>query len=486
MSSRLLRGLGVGLVSAALWLGSVAAPAAASGSTLWVAANPGSGKGPAKCATAPYSSIQDAIDNANNWDTVMVCPGTYTEQLYINVRGLTVKSTGKHTAKLVAPAAMDSFDGETSLVVMDAYATKLVGFDIGIPSGDVVITPVSQATPQDGACTRVDVVVWAIQDHARVNRNNIHPIGPNSLSGECGYDYGIVFDTTVNNVAAASGSILTGSDVSRAGHNKITDFHYGGILAFGIGTRVHVDHNRLLYLHTKDPNCSVPFLTSGVSPQACTFGLATSKIDAQSVLRNMSKSSANAISPSQVNSAFYESFGIGAEEGAAIDADYNNIHSGLVFEGPGNSVLAAGIWLIQADGSSRLFHNSVTNTVIGIATGVGVGPVAPTVTPSVATDGVYLLKNQALNNLFGIGISDDANHLDRNTATANFFGGALVYGQDNLIENNNFAFNYEFSGYDCEDDTGPDLGSIMNTWTNNLGVDSSPDGLCTSPFPPAP
>ncbi len=475
MSNRIYRGIGVSLAIGALWLSAVVAPAAAAtGTTRWVAANPGSGKGPAKCATAPYSSIQDAIDNANNWDTVMVCPGTYTEQLYINVRGLTVKSTGKHTAKLVAPAAMDSFDGEVAVVIMDAYAVRLIGFDIGIPSGDY-LGPASQ--PADGVCTHADGAVWARDGRARVNRNNIHPIGPNSLSGECGYDYGIVFAAPAESVAPTSGTILTGSDVSRAAHNKITDFRWGGIMALGPDARVHIDHNRLAFLHTNDPSCSVPFgATASVSPQACTFTIAPTSIT--SLAKGLSKSTTSNISPAQVPA---ESFGILAADGAAADIDYNNIHSGLVFVGTGNSVLGAGIWMEYADGSSRVFRNSVTNAGFGLITGEDLPGVSSSVTPSVATDGVYIVKNQFLNNLIGVFIEDDANHLVRNVATANFYGGIYVYGQGNLIENNNFAYNFE---QDCYDGTSGDAATVSNTWTSNLGVTSAPVGICVDPSAP--
>jgi hypothetical protein len=123
-----------------------------------------------------------------------------------------------------------------------------------------------------------------------------------------------------------------------------------------------------------------------------------------------------------VNSQFVESFGIGAEAGAAVDVDYNNVHSGLSIIGASNSVLASGIWLIDPDGTSRIFNNIVTNPFVGIAMGQGFGTSAPVAHPAVATDGTYILRNQVLNNFLGIGIDSDAN-LTQNISTSNFIGG---------------------------------------------------------------
>lgn len=53
---------------------------------------------PATCITASacFTSIQTAIDNANSGDTIIVCPGTYTEQILVpaNKDGLVIKSQG--------------------------------------------------------------------------------------------------------------------------------------------------------------------------------------------------------------------------------------------------------------------------------------------------------------------------------------------------------------------------------------------------------
>ena len=496
MSNRITRGLGVGAAITALWLGIVAGPAAAAGGHVrWVDDNAGAGGGPHACATAAYTSIQAAIDASGPWDTVKVCPGRYAEQIVVNKKGLLVESARLHRAHIVAPASLDAFDGEAALIRLNGWADRLVGFDIGIASGDLPAPGAHTSVgAQDGVCAHVDAAVWSLNGRQQIRRNIIHPNGPYSLSGTCGYDYGIVFGLSAPVATTDSGTVLKGSDVSRAATNKITDFRYGGILAEGPSVKVHIDHNRLTFLHTNDPACSIPFNGApSASPAACIFG-APDKIAAK-IGQNMFSHTtfSSGATPSQVNSAFVESFGIGAEAGAAVDVDYNNVHSGLEAD-ISNSVLAAGIWLIDADGSSRVFNNIVTNSWLGVATGSGnVVPVsAPVAKPAVATDGVEISKNMSENNWLGFGIDSDANNVYLNIATANFFEGIEVLPgvSSNLIHGNNFAFNYNLSngmgsGYDCDDQTlGSGTDGTNNTWTNNLGLTSNPDGLCTSPAPP--
>ena len=82
--------------SSAITLALALAPGAASadtasGETLFVSPEAPSGDG-TSCATASYCSIADAMDDAANGDTVIVCPGTYhasvTVDKRITLRGL--------------------------------------------------------------------------------------------------------------------------------------------------------------------------------------------------------------------------------------------------------------------------------------------------------------------------------------------------------------------------------------------------------------
>ncbi len=104
----------------AVALGASAAPAsAASGTTRWVDqdghAGPGSCTGTAVAASA---SIQGAITASGPGDTVVVCPGTYEEQVHIQGArdGLTVRSSIPFGATIKTPTSLGGF---AALVVVD-------------------------------------------------------------------------------------------------------------------------------------------------------------------------------------------------------------------------------------------------------------------------------------------------------------------------------------------------------------------------------
>ncbi len=91
------------------------------------------------------------------------------------------------------------------------------------------------------------------------------------------------------------------------------------------------------------------------------------------------------------------------------------------------------------------------------------------------TAGVLITKNQFMSNFAGLVIVDDANHIVQNVSTANFFDGIDVEGIDNLIENNNFAYNLQLFGLRLRRYNRGGGPNIQNTWTNNLGVTQQPD-----------
>jgi nitrous oxidase accessory protein len=75
----------------AITLAPVLAPGAASadaagGMTFFVSAAMSSGFGDTSCATASYRTITDAIADAADGDTVVVCPGTYRESVAVDKR----------------------------------------------------------------------------------------------------------------------------------------------------------------------------------------------------------------------------------------------------------------------------------------------------------------------------------------------------------------------------------------------------------------
>src|SRR5688572_21010310 len=213
------------LMVAIVLVGGIVGPVSAGTTERWVDDDSSAGDGPAACDNAAFSSIQAAIDASNDWDHVNVCPGTYEEQLTLDVRGILVQSVPLRKAHIVAPVLMTEEDGLVTLVRMTEWAARLYGFRLDIAAGEPVFSPTIVPS-----CTSVDIAVLALGERNRVRWNVIDSIGDATYTGNCGYAYGIVF---TDEILGPGFSAPYPIETSRATHNKVRDFKYGGILAEG-------------------------------------------------------------------------------------------------------------------------------------------------------------------------------------------------------------------------------------------------------------
>ncbi len=454
---RLVRSrLSLGLVLGALLAALVAAPAQAAHHTRWVDDDGGSSGGPAACSHAGFTSIQDAIDASSRWDTVKVCPGTYTEQLTIDVRGLTVKSVWNRGAHIVAPELLTvGDDGVAALVRITSYAGRLVGFELDIAAGDIPTGAAKASTTLVG-CSSVDVAIFALGQRNRVNNNFIDSTGDYTYSGECGYYYGIVVGDHLP-FTASFGSPYP-RETSKVRGNVVRDFKAGGILVEGAATKARVVHNSGRFQHLDDPYACdlvpVPF-GADVSASAC----------------------ASVAPVSGVNGGFDYSFGIAAEDGALVDIYDNEVFSSGDFTLGDGTMVWSGIALLGVDGDSKIRGNDTHNTFVGIA--IGDTFVSSGVTAS-STPGIQVKHNTMTDSYAGIIVDNDANDIHHNRSRLNLYGTYMEGGADNVIHDNDFRFNL---GYDCYDtSSGSGTEGTANTWFDNLGTDNDPAALCTGPF----
>jgi len=78
-----------------------------------------------ECPDAEFSKIQDAVNNASPEDTIVVCPGTYTENVVVNKDHLTIKSeSGAKSAIVQAP------DSTGPIFAVSADHITISGFTI--------------------------------------------------------------------------------------------------------------------------------------------------------------------------------------------------------------------------------------------------------------------------------------------------------------------------------------------------------------------
>lgn len=453
-----------GLLLGTLWLSTVVAPAAAASQTRYVDNDNNPGDGPRACNNANFSSIQAAINASSAWDKVYVCPGNYQEQITINKRGLEVRSVPALGAKLWAPASPVEVDFTTALVSITARDVMFVGFWLKFNDGDIEIAPPVRGI--DAGCELMDVGIWATAPHATIKANHIKTAGDNTLSGDCGYLFGIALaDPLIDEVGGE-----WGPDTSLVWRNWVKDFKYGGILVAG-DRSARLWNNNIRYVHYDDPaTCNlVPVL--GVNP-SLDFPCGDPFVQNTSPL--------DGIFP----------FGAGImDEGALVDLRGNTVYSTLdtsvlqIFDVL-PTFLAAGIVLLDATAGSRVRSNIVDNTFIGIALGEdfvifpGVQPVPD------APDGVAVSGNRVSETLVGFSVESDDNYFYANRAHLNIFGmWAGESSAGNTFDHNDFRYNAEV---DCLDDSFGGTGDYGtdNFWTDpNLGFESDPVDLCMPFFP---
>ena len=118
-------------VAAVLIAMMTAIPTAANASgttTRWVDGDGRAGAGGCGASTRAYRSIQSAVDASNANDRVVVCPGTYAQQVRITGHrdGLTLVSSTPYGATITQPASPTHTDGATLLVKVDHVNGVLV------------------------------------------------------------------------------------------------------------------------------------------------------------------------------------------------------------------------------------------------------------------------------------------------------------------------------------------------------------------------
>ena len=379
-------------------------------------------------------TIQAAIDAADPGDVVRVCPGHYPEQVTID-KAIVVRAKPLFRAHIDVPAGIVPTNGVVAAVAITADHAVLRGFRIHIESGSVVPT----IRPSALSCAHVDAAISVQGLDVRVRNNKIDATGDDTLSGACGYDYGIVVGLHSETGVRPSGEALL-SATAKVTFNWVTDFRRGGILVEDEDSYAFVRRNTLRYLHANDGGST-----------CAAAGCAASR-------------------PSGINGFFEFSFGIGIESQARADVIRNAVYSGMDacidLCGPASTeALNWGIALTALDGSetTTVYENSVYRTIGGIVTNSD-------------ADGANIHHNRVTTSHYGFQLGGDGDEIHHNRAVANAYGFAVA-GSDNNIHDNDATGN---SDTDCFDNTSGGTGTVgtHNEWTNNIGDTDNPDGIC--------
>jgi hypothetical protein len=469
--------MGLFFAMGALLLSAFAAPVSAAGAVRWVDNDSTPGDGPNKCDNAPYHTIQAAINNSNPYDTIYVCPGTYRQALTVDVKGLHIESVNYRKAKLMPPT---TYPGFPALVSIQAREVDFWNFLMPIPGGPLDLNVNASSAGGGGvgpSCQSTLAAIEVLGPAADIRGNYIKGTGDFTYSGDCGYLYGIVL---ASQVAQGVNPDVTGANVSSVSHNRILDFKYLGILAEG-DVQARIVRNAVRYIHEDDPATCVLTPVLGVNEEIafpCQFE--------------------TMLPTGNVNGAFSEAIGIGAEFGAEVEIRANTVYStfdistsnlplaqtGIPSPGAESSIfLAGGISLMGASPDSTVRNNTVSNT--GFAVSVFGNELVPA-EPDDNPDGVTVTGNRVHDSFFGFLVVADDGVYYGNRARTNVAGAYVPQGENNLFHANDFRFNLDI---DCLDQTtGSGDAGTANWWTNetedryNLGENDSPDGICIPTF----
>jgi PGF-pre-PGF domain-containing protein len=220
---------------------------------------------------ANYTSIQEAVNNSTSGDTIIVRPGTYTENVIVNTTGITIRSESNNSDAQVKPlnesvstfliqadnitisglkitGAGNNYDKDAIFVYSDM--NNLTGNTI--ENGSIVLgsyTPDNSTTIFRGEMNNVTgntIENGSITLYAEVLGNLI---AENKISNSeegvhiscCGMNTNIVSDNTISNCSTGIYEYDQGADIR---NNTITDCSYGIVLS--ASTSGEIDNNTIL------------------------------------------------------------------------------------------------------------------------------------------------------------------------------------------------------------------------------------------------
>jgi parallel beta-helix repeat protein len=424
------------LCALALVIGSVFAisPASAASNTLWVNDDSGpwlpTGN---SCEHPQFATIQSAVGAATPGARINVCAGTYVEQVTIPAgkNGLYLRSVGHWQAVIKAPPLMA--DPKAIVRVNGARDVTLLAFTIAGPGG--------------GPCDSIRYGVRVdANGSADILGNHIIDIRDTGFSG------------CQNGLAVQVGRQFEGQTGSaRIIGNVIERYQKNGPTVDNVGSFAEIAHNRILGV--------------GPTPFIAQNGMQISRGATALVQHNFV--SQNVYTGTQPAA----STGILLFDSGIVRTIHNSV-----------SVNDVGVYLILAGAGSVTTNNRVrASTFDGIA---------------LDTSGHEVANNKSdANSGPGVGLYfSDGNTVHNNQVQDNADSGILVYASsNNAISNNHIRDNGTAAGdttdgirvepgstgntisdnhlrhnlaHDCHDNF------IGNTWSNNHGETSVPEGIC--------
>jgi hypothetical protein len=397
---------------------SIAPASAATTTTRWVDGDGHAGPNGCGSSTTAYKQIQKAVNASNADDTVIVCPGTYRQQVRIrgDRDGLTLKSSTPFGATILTPSSPTEVAGGVFLISVE----KVDG---------VTVRGFKVLARTDGPCddTDVGILVIGARDTA-IRGNRVMAPGTFGPGSSCELGIGIaVSDEIFGGATARSSSALVG-------FNEVRDAVFGGIIAVGETRMVGIEavHNSVrAYFHQTTTDFAIESIIGG-------------------------------------------QFGIGLL-GRAKGEVHDNVIQGSTsapLSGPSFFVgIAIGQAFVKSSGHNGPIdvHDNIVRRVIYGALIQG-------------ADQVTVRRNQISNTYYGIWAAQATDSAVRRNTIGAKGGGLLVFGStDNQVASNAVSGVGGFCYDDSTGGTGT-AGTDNHWADNTATAVSNPPGICNGPI----
>ena len=179
---------------------------------------------------ADFRSIQEAVNHSVPGDTIIVGPGTYTENVLVNVTGLTIRSESNNGNAQVKP-----LEESVSTFLIEADNITISGFNIIGPSQDYeksAIFVYGDMNNLTGNTIENGCILLGPERRGNLIAENKINGGDKISNGEgegihiscCGFDTNIVSNNTISNCSIG---IYEYDQAAEIRNNRITDCDYG-------------------------------------------------------------------------------------------------------------------------------------------------------------------------------------------------------------------------------------------------------------------
>jgi nitrous oxidase accessory protein NosD len=385
IKSRIVQGIAaVALVTGAIAV--VAGPAAANtpckgggGQTLvvsnqpaqsWSGSNPHDhGRGPGgnngwNCRHAQYSTINAAVTAANPGDTVVVCSGTYKEDVVITKpltlvgQNATINATGLPGAPIGAILGQDPYNG----ITIESSNVTVKGFTVEGAEGEGILAvnpnPVSVTVAGMPLHTGSPITHVTIEDND-VTGNDLGFNDPTSPYVSCTPNGGSDCGEGIHLMSVAYSSVINNQSVANSGGILLTD-------EFGPNHDNLVQGNYVAD-NTKDCGITIPSHNLGLNPVTGQLDPSFGGVYNNKIINNTSID----------NGVKGYGAGIGIFAPESYTASYNNLVSGNFIEGNGLAGISVHSHAANAYVNGNVFvYNKIGTNNVDLADGTDTTPIS--------------------------------------------------------------------------------------------------------------